>query len=268
MVKATHLSDDELSRYSRQLLLPEFDIAGQLALKQANVVVIGLGGLGSAVALYLGASGVGRLILADNDIVELSNLQRQIIHSTDCIGQAKVESAKQTLAAINPDIHVQTIAERLDQPRLEALITSASLVIDCSDNFATRVATNRACLAHGIPLISGAAIRLEGQIAVFDFRRTDAPCYECLYSAIDQNDDEDAQLNCSENGVLAPLVGVIGSLQAMEAIKVLSGVGESLGGYPDGPSYLMTFDGAGHQWQRFQIARDPECPACGSGGCP
>ncbi|WP_417225244.1 HesA/MoeB/ThiF family protein [Amphritea sp.] len=246
------LNDDQLLRYSRQIMLPEVDIAGQEAWLKASVLIIGVGGLGSPVAMYLAAAGVGRLVLVDDDDVELTNLQRQIVHRTDTIGQPKVVSAKAALAALNPDVQVDVINGRLSGADLEEQVAAVDLVVDCSDNFDTRFALNDACVKHKTPLVSGAAIRLEGQVAVFDPRREDAPCYRCLY-----RDGDEESLTCSESGVLAPLVGIIGSVQAMEALKVLADIGEPLVGK------LLLLDGRHMDWRTLKLRRDPECPCCG-----
>jgi len=245
------LTDEQLLRYSRQIMLPDVDIDGQEAWLESRVLIIGLGGLGSPVAMYLAAAGVGELVLVDDDEVDLSNLQRQIIHSTPRIGQTKVESARQTLMALNPDIRIQTLCERLSEQRLEALVAGVDLVVDCCDNFGTRFAVNRACVAHRRPLVSGAAIRLEGQVAVFDARQPDSPCYQCLY-----RDGEEENLSCSESGVLAPLVGIIGSVQAMEALKVLAGIGQPLVGR------LQLLDARSMDWRTLKLKQDPSCPVC------
>jgi molybdopterin/thiamine biosynthesis adenylyltransferase len=246
------MDDDQLLRYSRQILLPQLDIAGQETLLAARALVIGAGGLGSPAALYLAAAGVGRLVIADPDHVEISNLQRQILHHLSDLGKPKVQSAADTLAAINPDCRVTPITGRLLGTRLDEEVARADVVLDCSDNFDTRFAVNAACVARRTPLVSGAAVRLEGQIAVFLPGRPDSPCYACLYHAGEQEDQ-----TCSENGVLAPIVGVIGSLQALEALKVLLGLGETLCGR------LVVFDGAVHDWRTLKLRRDPHCPVCG-----
>tara|TARA_R110002072_G_scaffold142853_5_gene288630 strand:- start:34848 stop:35600 length:753 start_codon:yes stop_codon:yes gene_type:complete len=246
------MNDEQLLRYSRQIMLPAFDIEGQQRLLDAKVLIVGLGGLGSPVAMYLAAAGVGHLILADDDIVELSNLQRQVIHREDTLGQSKVSSATQALLAMNSDVSVDAITQRLDQALLEKILADGvDLVVDASDNFTTRFLINRACVTFGVPLVSGAAIRLEGQVAVFDTRREHSPCYQCLYRA---GDDE--QMSCARNGVLAPVVGVIGTMQALEAIKVLSGLGEDLCGK------LLLFDAANSHWRELRLPRDPACEVC------
>ena len=247
------LSDGELLRYSRQILLAQVDIAGQLKLKQARVLIVGLGGLGSPVALYLAAAGVGELHLADFDRVDLSNLQRQVLHDERLIGQGKVDSALQRLAALNPEVRLVPLREALDADSLAARIAAVDLVLDCSDNFTTRAAVNAACVAAGRPLVSGAAIRLEGQLSVFDPRRADSPCYHCLYG-----EGSEAELSCSEAGVLGPVVGLVGSLQALEALKLLAGFGEPLVGR------LLLVDAAGSRFRELRVKRDPGCPVCGA----
>ncbi len=248
------LSDEELLRYSRQIMLPRFDVAGQLVLKNAHVLIVGVGGLGSPAALYLAAAGVGQLTLLDYDEVDLSNLQRQIVHGTANIGHTKVASAADTLRDINPHVRVQARAEKLDPESLKKMLKSVDLVLDCTDNFSTRFGVNRACVETGTPLVSGAAIRMEGQIACFDARRPDSPCYQCLYP-----DLADEALSCSEAGVMSPLVGVIGSMQALEAIKMLSQLGEPLVGR------LLVFDALNAEWRSLRLKRDAQCPTCARG---
>lgn len=248
------MRDDQLLRYSRQIMLPDFEIDGQMRLLNSTVLVVGVGGLGSPVALYLAAAGVGHLILVDHDEVELSNLQRQIVHSQASVGLTKVESARQTLAALNSDVKVTSLHQQIDTGLLNSLLADGvDLVIDACDNFSTRFAINAACVKHRVPLVSGAAIRLEGQVAVFDSRREDSPCYQCLYRG---GDDE--QMSCARNGVLAPVVGVIGTMQALEAIKILAGLGDSLCGR------LLLFDALTSSWRELRLPRDPACPACGA----
>jgi molybdopterin-synthase adenylyltransferase len=247
------MKDEELLRYSRQILLPELDVAGQEKLLNAKVLVVGMGGLGSPAAMYLAAAGVGSLTIADFDRVDLSNLQRQIIHTSERISMSKVESAAQTLAALNPSTHIVPIGERLNPETLQAVVNLVDVVLDCSDNFTTRFAINRACVSGGVPLVSGAAIRLEGQIAVFDPRRNDSPCYRCLYDEVD-----DEQLSCAQNGVLAPLVGIIGSMQALETIKLLAEFGDSLVGR------LQILDAKSIHWRELALTKDPQCPVCAS----
>ena len=250
------MNDDQLLRYSRQIMLPEFDVAGQQALLDAHALVVGLGGLGSPAALYLAASGVGSLTLVDHDTVDVSNLQRQIIHDQDSLGRAKVESAAERIAALNPATRVERVASRLEGAALAGAVAEADVVLDGTDNFAARYAINEACVRAKTPLVSGAAIRLEGQVTVIDPRRECAPCYRCLYG-----DAGDEALNCAENGVAAPLVGIVGSVQAMEAVKIVVGVGESLAGY------VLHLDAKRMEWRKFKLTRDPECPTCSSTGC-
>ncbi len=247
------MDDQQLLRYSRHIMLPELDLDGQEALLNAKVLIVGVGGLGSPVAMYLAASGVGSLWLADHDEVDLSNLQRQIAHTTGRVGQAKVESAAQALRALNPETRITPVYEKLDGDRLQQLVNEVDLVVDATDNFGVRYAINAACVRAKTPLVSGAAIRLEGQVTVFDSRQENSPCYRCLYDV-----QEDEQLNCANSGVLAPLVGVIGSMQALEAIKVLAGVGQSLAGR------LLLFDATRSEWRELKLPRDPDCPVCGS----
>jgi adenylyltransferase/sulfurtransferase len=246
------LSDDELLRYSRQILLPQIDIAGQLKLKHSRALIVGLGGLGSPVALYLAAAGVGELHLADFDTVDLSNLQRQIIHDASQIGVSKVDSALSRLAALNPQIKLLAHRTSLDEDSLAAAVAAVDLVLDCSDNFTTRESVNAACVAAGKPLVSGAAIRLQGQLAVFDPRNNLSPCYHCLFGHGD-----DSQLTCSEAGVVGPLVGLVGSLQALEALKLLAGFGEPLVGR------LLLIDALDSRFRELRIKRDPACSVCG-----
>jgi len=245
------MNDEQLLRYSRQIMLPEFDVAGQDALLDAHALIVGLGGLGSPAALYLAAAGIGSLTLVDYDTVEVSNLQRQIIHDQHSLGRDKVASAADRIAAINPDTQVRTVAANLDEPRLREIIADVDVVIDGTDNFAIRYAINKACFAQRRPLVSGAAIRMEGQVAVFDPRRADSPCYQCLYA-----DAADVVLNCAENGVAAPLVGIVGSIQAMEAIKVVAGVGDTLTGY------VLYLDAKRMELRKLKLSRDPNCPTC------
>lgn len=246
------LSDDELLRYSRQILLPQIDIAGQLKLKNSRVLIVGLGGLGSPVALYLAAAGVGELHLADFDTVDLTNLQRQIIHDASQIGVSKVDSATARLAALNPQIKLVAHRAALDEDSLAAAVAAVDLVLDCSDNFTTREAVNAACVAAGKPLVSGAAIRLQGQLAVFDPRHHQSPCYHCLFGHGDGS-----ALTCSEAGVVGPLVGLVGSLQALEALKLLAGFGEPLVGR------LLLIDALDSRFRELRIKRDPACSVCG-----
>lgn len=245
------LTDEQLLRFSRQIMLPEIDIAGQQALQDARVLIVGLGGLGSPAALYLAAAGVGRLVFADHDDVELSNLQRQIAHGTDSIGESKVASAARSARRLNPDVEVECIAERMTGAALAEQAACCDVVLDATDNFGARYLINEACWQAGTPLVSGAAIRWEGQVAVFDPRRDGAPCYRCLY-----REGDDQALNCAENGVIAPLVGIIGTCQALEAIKLIADVGETLAGY------VLYFDARHMDWRKLKLSRDPDCPTC------
>jgi molybdopterin-synthase adenylyltransferase len=251
------MRDEQLLRYSRQIMLPEMEIEGQQKLLDASVLIVGMGGLGCPVSMYLAAAGVGHLILVDDDRVDLTNLQRQIAHGQADIGVLKVDSAAATLLDLNPEVKITRIAERLDAKLLDTLLPGVSLVVDACDNFNTRFLINAACIAHRVPLVSGAAIRMEGQVAVFDSRAADSPCYQCLYSA---GDDE--QVTCSRNGVMAPVVGIIGAVQAMEAIKVLAGIGSTLQGR------LLLLDARNMQWRELRLTRDPGCTACGSQPIP
>lgn len=246
------MNDEQLLRYSRQIMLPELDVEGQNKLLAATVLIVGLGGLGSPVALYLTAAGVGKLIITDHDEVDLSNLQRQIVHRTDAVGSAKVQSAETTLKSLNPTIAIASIDHKLDERELLDILESVDLVLDASDNFETRYLINDMCWQAGVPLVSGAAIRWEGQVAVFDPRDSTSPCYRCLYL---EGDDE--ALNCAENGVVSALVGVIGTLQAMEAIKLLTGVGDSLKGY------VLYYDAKRADWRKLKLSKRAGCPTCG-----
>ncbi|MDF2643678.1 MAG: molybdopterin biosynthesis protein MoeB [Pseudomonas sp.] len=249
------LSDEELLRYSRQILLQHVDIEGQMRLRDSRVLIVGMGGLGSPVALYLAAAGVGELHLADFDSVDLTNLQRQIIHDSHSLGLPKVDSAMARLTAINPGVKLVPHRTALDADSLEAAVRGVDLVLDCSDNFSTREAVNAACVAAVRPLVSGAAIRLEGQLSVFDPRRADSPCYHCLYGH-----GSEAELTCSEAGVIGPLVGLVGSLQALEALKLLAGFGEPLVGR------LLLIDALSTRFRELKVKRDPACGVCGSAG--
>ena len=254
------MKDDQLLRYSRQIMLPQFDVKGQQALLESTALIVGMGGLGSPVAMYLAAAGVGHLVLVDFDTVDLSNLQRQIIHSTKRIGQSKVLSAADTIASLNPEVKVTAINEKLDESGLLSLITQADVVIDATDNFTIRFLLNKCCVNSQIPLVSGAAIRMEGQVSVFlnkqsadEKQKTAGPCYQCLY----RDEGQEAQ-TCSENGVLAPVVGIIGSIQATEAIKVLTKLGESLNGK------LLILDAMNMEWRTIKLKKDPACSVCGT----
>ncbi|MCC7122427.1 MAG: molybdopterin-synthase adenylyltransferase MoeB [Gammaproteobacteria bacterium] len=245
------MDDARLLRYSRQILLPEIDITGQRKLLAASVAIFGLGGLGSPIALYLAAAGVGRLVLVDFDTVELSNLQRQIIHLTRDLGRPKVESAREKLLALNPEIQVEVETRVLDGDALDAVVAGVDLVLDGTDNFPTRFGLNAACLRQRRPLVSGAAIRFEGQVSVYFPGQGESPCYRCLY-----DDGAGTDETCAQTGVVAPLLGIIGSVQALEALKVLAGIGTPLTGR------LLVFDGLQMEWRSLRFKRDPRCPVC------
>jgi len=247
------MNDNQLLRYSRHILLDEIGIEGQEKLLAARALVIGAGGLGSPAAFYLASAGIGSITLVDNDTVDLTNLQRQILHTTERVGLGKAQSGKQTLGQINPDIEVIALAERAEGARLSELVQQATVVLDCSDNFATRHAVNRACVQHKVPLVSGAAIRFDGQISVFDPRGGDAPCYACLFAP----DQQFEEVLCSTMGVFAPLVGIIGTMQAAEALKLVAGIGESLAGR------LLLLDARNMEWTSIRVARNADCPVCG-----
>lgn len=246
------MDDAHLLRYARHILLDELGIEGQERLLASRVLILGAGGLGSPAAYYLAGAGVGQLILADDDEVELSNLQRQILHTTARVGWPKAKSGKLALAELNPDVMVQARVQRLLDVELDEAVAGVDIVLDCCDNFATRHAVNRACVKHRKPLVSGAAIRFAGQISVFDMRSDDAPCYHCLFPEA----DEAEELSCATTGVLGPLVGIIGSMQAAEAIKILTGMGEPLVGR------LLCLDALTMQWNNVRFRRDPQCPVC------
>jgi molybdopterin/thiamine biosynthesis adenylyltransferase len=246
------MTDDQLLRYSRHVLLDELGVEGQQRLLAAHALVIGAGGLGSPVALYLATAGVGTLTLVDHDTVDLTNLQRQIVHRLDRVGQPKVASAAQTLQAINPEVVVVALQEHADPARLDTLVAAADVVLDCSDNFATRHAVNAACVRHRKPLVSGAAIRFDGQISVYDTRQPDAPCYACLFPPESALDD----VRCATMGVFAPLVGIIGAMQAAEALKLLAGIGTSLAGR------LQMLDATRMQWTEIRTPRHAGCTVC------
>ncbi|MEZ2350532.1 ThiF family adenylyltransferase [Caballeronia sp. RCC_10] len=248
------MNDDQLLRYSRHILVDEIGIEAQQRFLDARAIIVGAGGLGAPAAMYLAAAGVGTLTLVDADTVDLTNLQRQIVHATRSVGQAKVESARQTLNALNPDVRIDAINARADAAWLDANVPGASVVLDCSDNFATRHAINAACVAHGVPLVSGAALRFDGQISTFDFRSPESPCYACVFPP-DQAFEEVA---CSTMGVFSPTVGIIGAMQAAEALRVIGGFGETLAGR------LMMLDSLHMEWNTMKIARQPDCPVCGA----
>lgn len=245
------MNDEQLLRYSRQIMLPQVDVAGQQRLLDSRVLIFGMGGLGSPVAMYLAAAGVGELVLVDFDTVDLSNLQRQILHGSGDIGRPKVESARDTLRELNPEVKVSTVNERLEGEALAEQIRAVDLVIDATDNFATRFMLNDACVAARKPLVSGAAIRMEGQVSVFHNEQEQSPCYRCLY-----RDEGELEQTCSTNGVLAPVVGIIGSIQATEALKVLLGIGDTLDGR------LLLLDALTMEWRSLKLRKDPACPVC------
>ncbi|GAA4341747.1 molybdopterin-synthase adenylyltransferase MoeB [Variovorax defluvii] len=247
------MEDQDLLRYSRHILLEEFGIDGQARVSAGHAVLIGAGGLGSPVALYLAAAGVGRITLVDDDEVDLTNLQRQIAHSTARVGHAKVESAAAAMRDINPEIRIDTWVQRADEALLSRLVPTADVVVDCSDNFATRHAVNRACVAHGKPLVAGAAIRFDGQLSVYDTRDAASPCYACIFPP----DADFEETRCAVLGVFAPVVGAIGVLEAGEALKLLAGIGPSLAGS------LLMFDGRRSAFDTLRVARDPGCRVCG-----
>lgn len=247
------MTDDQLLRYSRHILLDEIGVEGQRKLLASHALVVGAGGLGSPVALYLGSAGVGHITLVDDDVVDLTNLQRQIAHSMARMGQPKVESAAQAIAALNPDVRVTCIQARADAARLHSLVADADVVLDCCDNFATRQAVNAACMAHGKPLVSGAAVRFDGQLAVFDPRDSASPCYACVFPP----ESPPEETRCATLGVFAPVVGIIGSLQAAEALKLICGAGRTATGR------LLMLDGRTLQFTEMGLPRDPACPVCG-----
>jgi molybdopterin/thiamine biosynthesis adenylyltransferase len=249
------MHDQQLLRYSRHLLLDDIGVEGQQKLLAAHALIVGAGGLGSPVALYLASAGVGRITVVDDDTVDLTNLQRQIMHTQARIGQPKVESARQAIAALNPDVDVRTIARRADAALLDELLASADVALDCTDNFATRQALNQASVRQRKPLVSGAAIGFDGQLTVYDPRQPDSPCYACLFppsTAVEE-------VRCATMGVFAPLVGVVGTLQAAEALKLLSGAGPGLTGR------LLMIDLRHTEFTEVRLRRQPDCPVCGSG---
>jgi molybdopterin/thiamine biosynthesis adenylyltransferase len=248
------MNDEQLLRYSRQILLPKFGAEGQQALLDSRVLIVGMGGLGSPVAMYLAAAGVGHLVLSDFDNVDLSNLQRQLAHGMGDIGRPKVESARDTLLGLNPDITVIALNQQLEGEALREQVRLADAVVDASDNFATRYLINEVCVQEHTPLISGAAIRMDGQVSVY-LNREGGPCYRCLY-----RDGTEEEATCSDNGVMAPLVGMVGSIQAMETIKVLAGLGEVLDGR------LLVIDAMGMEFRSLKLKPDPACPVCGGKG--
>ncbi|NJD24938.1 MAG: molybdopterin-synthase adenylyltransferase MoeB [Betaproteobacteria bacterium] len=246
------MTDEQLLRYSRHILLDALGIEGQERILAGHALVVGAGGLGCPAALYLASAGIGRLTLADNDTVDLTNLQRQVLHTSERVGMGKAESARIALRAINPDVDVVPLQERVAGQRLADLVAAADVVLDCSDNFATRHAVNRACVELRKPLVSGAAIRFDGQVSVYDLRCDDAPCYHCLFP---EGDDVD-EVRCAVMGVFAPLTGIVGSMQAAEALKLVAGIGESLSGR------LLLLDALAMEWRSVSFGRDPGCPVC------
>ena len=246
------MNDNQLLRYSRQIMLPLCDIEGQQKLLAANVLIVGAGGLGSPAAMYLAAAGIGGITIYDDDVVDLSNLQRQIAHHTPDIGTDKVISTRQTLKNLIPDVNVKAVKQRLTGEKLDLEVINADVVLDCSDNFSTRFAINNACVKHQTALVSGAAIRFEGQVSVFTPGVNNSPCYNCLYNS----DGEELQ-NCATNGVIAPITGIVGSIQALEAMKLIMGIGETLTGR------LLLLDGLTMEWNTMKLRKNPVCPTCG-----
>jgi molybdopterin-synthase adenylyltransferase len=246
------MNDEQLLRYSRHILLPEIGVEGQEKLRAARALVIGAGGLGSPISLYLAAAGVGTLTLCDDDNVDLTNLQRQIVHRTEAIGRAKVQSARDTLAGVNPETQIEMIASRVAGDELDQLVARADVVLDGCDNFATRHAVNRACVKHQKPLVSGAGVRFDGQVSVFDMRDASAPCYACLFP----EDTESEEMRCAVMGVFAPLTGIVGCIQAAEALKVLIGAGTSLAGR------LMLIDALTMDIRTIKLQKDARCAVC------
>jgi molybdopterin/thiamine biosynthesis adenylyltransferase len=247
------VNDDQLLRYSRHILLDDVGIEGQQCLVDSHVLVVGAGGLGSPVAMYLAASGVGHITIADHDVVDLTNLQRQIAHTTARVGHPKVESAAQAMLALNPEVRVTALANKLDASQLDTLVPTVTVVVDCCDNFETRQAVNAACVKHKVPLVSGAAIRMDGQLSVYDARDDKSPCYACIFPP----DQAPEEVHCSTMGVLAPLVGVIGTMQAMETVKLITGIGSRLTGK------LQMLDRRGMEWNEVHLQRNASCPVCG-----
>ncbi|CAG2126958.1 HesA/MoeB/ThiF family protein [Cupriavidus plantarum] len=247
------MNDDQLLRYSRHILLDEFGIEGQERLLAARALVIGAGGLGAAALPYLASAGVGHITIVDDDEVDLTNLQRQIVHTTANVGRPKVESAREAMLRINPDLDIQVVPHRVSEAELGPLVAQADVVLDCTDNFTTRHAINRACLAHRVPLVSGAALRFDGQVSVYDLRDPDAPCYGCLFPP----SEPASEAACATMGVFAPLVGMVGTVQAAEALKLLSGVGKPLA------ARLLMVNALTMEWTEMRLARAPDCEVCG-----
>lgn len=251
------MNDNQLLRYSRHILLPQISYEGQEKLVNSHALIVGAGGLGSPVALYLAAGGVGTLTICDFDVVDLTNLQRQIIHTTQSVGMNKAVSAQQTIYEINPEVAVFTIQQKSTEDDFYSLVSQADVVVDCSDNFATRYALNRLCVKLKKPLVSGAAIGFEGQITVYDMRNSASPCYHCLFPDASETTGEDNEMRCASNGVFAPLVGMIGATQAAEALKLLMGIGDSLQGR------LLLLDALSMEWRTIKLGKDPACVVCG-----
>jgi len=247
------VDDQQLLRYSRHILLPQLGIEGQERLLAARALVVGAGGLGSPAAMYLASAGLGTIVLCDGDTVDLTNLQRQILHHTASVGRPKAQSGRDTLALVNPEANVIALEQRLEGAALEEQVEAADVVLDCSDNFATRHAINRACVKHRKPLVSGAAIRFDGQVSVFDLRAAKNPCYNCLFP----EGQEAEEVRCAVMGVFAPLTGIIGTTQAAEALKLVAGCGESLSGR------LLLLDGLAMEWRSISLGKDPGCAVCG-----
>lgn len=247
------MNDEQLLRYSRHLLLEEIDVAGQEKLLHSHVLVIGAGGLGSAATPYLAAAGVGNITLLDHDQVELTNLQRQIMHTENSVGKSKVDSGKQFLEQLNSDVHIETIQAKATTSLLDELLPSVDVVLDCTDNFSTRHLINASCVKHQIPLVSGSALRFDGQLSVFDPRKVSSPCYACIFSP----DEQFEEVSCSSMGIFSPLVGIIGAMQAAQALQVLIGFGEPLVGR------MLLWNARTTQIDEFKVSRNPECPVCG-----
>lgn len=248
------MDDAQLLRYSRHILLDELGIEGQERLLASHALIIGAGGLGSPAALYLGSAGLGKITVVDHDQVDATNLQRQIAHTLDRVGHDKASSIATAIAAINPDVQVIPLVQRADAALMDALLPTVDVVLDCSDNFATRQLVNAACVRHGKPLVSGAAIRMDGQVSVFDCSKNDAPCYACIFPP----EQAPEEVRCATMGVFAPLVGIIGTVQAAEALKIASGMGSTMAGR------LLMLDGRDLRWSDIRMARNPQCPVCGS----
>lgn len=248
------MNDDQLLRYSRHILLPEIGVEGQAAIAAARVMVVGAGGLGSPASMYLAAAGVGEIVLCDGDTVDLTNLQRQILHSQATVGHNKAASGRETLARVNPLTRVTAVEQRLDGQALADLVGGVELVLDCTDNFATRHAINRACFQHRKPLVSGAAVRFDGQVSVFDLRQPGSPCYHCLFP----EGEDVAELRCAVTGIFAPLTGIVGAIQAAEALKLIVGCGEPL------VRRLLILDGLTMRSREIRYGHDPHCAVCGT----